>query len=107
MIGLKIFTWFWKQALLIRADSMYLLLLAGRETEIGRRAADIMDIAFKIRLTRDLVCFVDDGLMAAGLDDAPLMKGQGTKAAPAKAAAVAYQAELHLRNGRNTAVCLI
>ena len=41
--------------------------------------------------------------MAPGLDDSPLVKGEGAEAARAEAAPAGDQAELHLRDGRHAA----
>ena len=45
--------------------------------------------------------------MAPGLDDTPLVEGEGTEATPTKAATAGYQAEPHLLNGGHTASGLI
>ena len=103
MVCHQIFTGLREQALLSGAGSLCHLLFAGREPEIGRRAAHIVDIALKIRLLRQKLCLLHNGFMASGLDDPPLMEGQGTEAAAAEAAPVADQAELHLTDGRNAA----
>ena len=86
---MKIFTWFRKEALLIFTDALFQLLFTGWMTEIGRRSAHIMNIAFKIRFPGKCLRFINNGFMAAGLNNSSLMKGQGTEAAAAEAAPVA------------------
>ena len=94
---------FGKQALPPRAGADLELLIAGGAAEIGRGAADVMDIALEIRHLRDGFRLVDDGFMAAGGDDASLQEGDGAEGAGAEAAARMRDGELHLFNGRNAA----
>lgn len=92
-----------EQALPPRAGADLELLIAGGAAEIGRGAADVMDIALEIRHLRDGFRLVDDGFVAAGGDDAPLQEGDGAEGAGAEAAARMRDGELHLFNGRNAA----
>ena len=77
------------------------LLLTGGVTEVGGGSADIVDIALEIRLPHHLLRLRQNGLVAAGLDNTPLVEGKGTEAAPSKAAPAGNQAEAHLFNGRH------
>ena len=86
-----------EQTLLCRAGTLCQLLFAGGLPEIGCRAANIMDIALKVRIFRHKLCLFHDRLMASCLDDPALMEGQCTEAASSKAASVADQAEFDLR----------
>ena len=51
--------------------------------------------------------FLHDGFVASGLDDPPLMEGQGAEAAAAVAAPVADEAVFDFLDGRNTAQRLV
>ena len=80
------------------------LLVAGRLAEVGRGAADVVDVALELRvgvIMLRLFAAMDSWLR--GLDDAPLMERQRAEGALAEAAAVGGQAELHLANGRDAA----
>ena len=81
------------------------LLFTGRVAEIGGGAADVVDIAFEVLVLPHDFRFPEDGFVASGLDDPPLMEGQGAEGAGAEAAPVGHQTELDLFNGRN-APCL-
>ena len=75
--------------------------------EIGGRAAHIVDIALEILVLDHDLRLGQNGFVAAGLDDAALVEGQGAEGAGAEAAPVAYQAEFHLFNGRHaTGFCI-
>ena len=66
-----------------------------------------MDVALEVRILRDLLRLLEQGLVAANLDDAPLVEGQRAEAARAEAAAAARQAELDLLDGRDAAGRLV
>ena len=107
MISTDILTWLREQALTVRAGALGQLLFAGRKTEIGSRAAYIVDITLKIGLLRQKLRFFHQRLMASCLNNAALMEGQRTEAAGSKAATVADQAEFDFPNSRNTAICFV
>ena len=77
-----------EEALPIWTGTMRFLLFAGGRTEIGGRPADIMDIALEIGGFGHALCLREKGLVAACLDNAPLMKGQGAEGAATEAAAI-------------------
>ena len=83
------------------------LLFTRRLTEVGGGAAHIVDVSLEVRLPHHLLGLCQDGLVAPGLDDTPLVEGEGTEATPTKAATAGYQAEPHLLNGGHTASGLI
>ena len=107
MISTDILTWLREQALTVRAGALGQLLFAGRKTEIGSRAAYIVDITLKIGLLRQKLRFFHQRLMASCLNNAALMEGQRTEAAGSKAATVADQAEFDFPDSRNTAICFV
>ena len=107
MICLQIPARLWEQALTVLADAVFQLLFAGGLTEIGRRAAHVMDISFKLRIFRHFLCFFDQRLMTSGLDDPPLMKGQGAKITSPKTSPVADQRKLYFRDRRHASVFFI
>ena len=102
VVRLKVPARFREQALAARACALCQLLVAGREPEVCRGAAHIVDISFKIRLLCQQLCFLHQRFMAPGLDDPALMEGEGAKAAGAEASPVADKAELYLADSRNT-----
>ena len=90
-----------EQALAVGAHALCQLLLAAGMAEVGGGAADIVDIALEVRVLDQQFGFFNDGLVAAGLDDAALVEGQGAEAASAEAPPVGGEAELDLLNGRD------
>ena len=93
------------QALPPAAGALTQLLFTGRVAEIGGGAADVVDVALEIPVLHHDFRFPEDGLVASGLDDPPLMEGQGAEGAGAEAAPVGHQAEPDLFNGGD-APCL-
>ena len=87
------------QALPAAASAFAELLLAGGLTEIGGRAAHIVDIALKCGIFGHKLCFLEDALVASGLDDPSLMEGQSAERASTETAPVTDQAEFDLLNG--------
>ena len=79
------------QALPSAAGTLGQLLFAGGVAEIGGGAAHIVDVALEILVLHHDFRFLQDGFMAAGLDDAALVEGQGAEGAGAEAAPVAHQ----------------
>ena len=96
-----------EQTALVLAAAEFLLLFAGREAEVGGRAANIVDIALESGHLGDLFCFLDHALVAANLNVASLMERQRAEVARAEAAAVVDDGELYLLNGRHAAYSLI
>ena len=103
MVGLHVLTGGGVEALAAAAGALGELLFAGRMAEIGGGAADIVDVALEILVLDHHFRFRQDGVMAAGLDDAALVEGQGAEGAGAEAAPVADQAEFYFLNGGDTA----
>jgi hypothetical protein len=67
----------------------------------------IVDIAFEILVLGELYGFLQDGFLAAALNHTALMIADSTEGAPTIAAPVAGNAELHLLQGRHTALLII
>ena len=107
MIRHQVFAGLREQALLSRTCPLCHLLFAGREPEIGCGTAHIVDVALEIRLLCQKPRLRQNGFMASDLDDPPLVEGQGTEAAAAKAAPVADETELHLADGRDASQSLV
>ncbi len=107
MINLQLFTGVGKQALLIRANAILYLLLAGLVSKICCRSAHIMDIPLKIRFPDKFFRFRQNGPVASRLHHSSLMKCQRTKVTAAKATPITDQAEFYFLNSRNSAPALI
>ena len=90
-----------KQALPVLAGPVRQLFFAGGLAEIGRRAADVMDVALEVGMLRHARRLGQQRVMAARLDDAALVEGQGAEAAAAEAAPVGDQAEFDLLQRRD------
>ena len=93
------------QAMPVAADLAAALFGTGGQMEIGGRAADIMDVAFKIGQFGQPVDFSQNGRVAARPHDAPHVVGDRAKPAAAVAAPVRRDAEADLLQGRHTALC--
>ena len=76
-------------------------------TEVGGRAADIVDIAFEVRHGRDGFGLFQHGFMAAGGDDASLQERDRTERARAKTTARLGDGELNLFYRRNAALRIV
>jgi len=72
--------------------------------EVGRRSADVVDVALETRQFRQKARFAQNRGTAPGLDDPPLMGGKGAKGASSEAAAVGGDAEFHFLQGGNPAL---
>ena len=94
-------------AVAVAAGPVGELLGTGDVAEVRRRAADIVDVAFETGQMGHALRFPDQRFMAAVLDDAALMAGNGAEMAAAETAALAGQAELDLMKGRNAAGCVV
>ena len=77
-----------KTVLAAAAHTAQHLLPAGREAEVGRRAADVMDVALEIRLVGHPLRLGHDAVGAAAGDPPPLMQLDGAEVTAAEAAAV-------------------
>ena len=80
VIDLKVRTGLGEQALACGAGAVFHLLFAARMPEIGRRAADVVDISLKAGHLRDGLCFFEHGFVAAGGNDALCCSSSKTKA---------------------------
>ncbi len=107
VIHFQIRTGLRKKALSVLADPPRHLLLTGRSSEIGRRAAHIMNISFKIFILQHPFRFPQDRLVAPDLHRPSLVKSQGTEIAAAKASSVADKRKPYLRDGGHTAGRLV
>ena len=66
-----------------------------------------MDISLELLILQETSGFFDQGFMASGLQDPPLMKGKRTEITSPKASPAADKTELHFRYGRDAARLLI
>ena len=96
MIRIKIGAGLREEALPILTNTIFQLLGAGGMTEVGGGTTYVVNIALKARQLGNKLCLTNDGLVAASLNDAPLMGVNGAEGAAAKAATTADDAELHL-----------
>ena len=83
------------------------LLPAGGKAEVCGGAAHIVDVALEIRLVGHALGFRHDAVRAAAGDTPPLMQLDGAEVAPAEAAAVLDDGELHLTDGGHAAHALV
>ena len=98
----------WKQALPAGADTPWstcLLQARARKSAVGPPTSWM----YPLKSCSFVICLASSksGLVAAGLDDPSLMKGQCTETASAKTAPVADEAEPDLGDSRNSAKCLV
>ena len=102
MVNLKISAWLREKTLTILADTFCQLFLTGWLAEVSSRAADIMDISFKIGILCHFYSFFQNRFMTSGLKNPSLMKGQGAEIASAETAAITGKTELNLFQCRNS-----
>ena len=76
------------KAALVRAGAFGIFAWAVDAVHIGRRAADIQDITFKIFACRDSFCLFQDGRFGAADDLPSFVQSDGAEVAFAKAAPV-------------------
>ena len=107
VVGEHVFARLREQALPVRARALRELLFARGLAEVCGRAAHIVDVALEVLLVRHGLGLVQQRLVAARLDDAPLMERQRAEAARAEAAAVGREAEAHLGDRRHAAAFFI
>ena len=103
MVGVHVFTGRGKQALSLRTRARFQLLVAGRMPEVRRRAAHVVNIALEARALNQLLRLRDDGGLASGCDDSPLMERERAEIARAEAPALGGNGEFHLLKARNAA----
>ena len=92
-----------EEAAAVLAGAQGHLLFAGRGAELRGRTADIIDIAFEIRLLQHLPGFLQNGFVAADLHDTALVKSKSAEIAVPVTAAVGGKAETDLTQSRHTA----
>ena len=107
MICHHIFTRLREETVPVRAGAFGELLFACRTAEIRRRAADIVNIAFKFFFLNHLPRFRQNGFVASCLHNASLVERQRAETAGSKAAAVARQTVFDFSKRRHTAVFFI
>ncbi len=107
VVGDKVFARRGEQALPALAGPVFQLALAGRLAEVGRGAADIVDIALKIAIAGKQPGLGQNRFLAAGGDDAALVKGEGAEVAGAKAAAHVGNGKFDLRKRGNAALRVV
>ena len=83
------------------------LLLAGGHAEVCRGAAHVVNVALKVGVVGHGLCLGEQALVAATLDDAPLVKVERAEGAFAKASTVARKTELDFGDGRNATSRLV
>lgn len=71
--------------------------------EVSRRAADVVNVSFKVRQLGHPLRFPQQRFVAAVLDNPALMARNSAKVTVAEAAALARQAELYFLQGRHAA----
>ena len=79
------------------------LLVAGGTAKVGRRSSHVVDVALKLGIAREQLGLAHDRIVAAHLQHAALVEGEGAKRALAKAAAVGANGKLNLGKGRHAA----
>ena len=84
---------------LVLAHAAALLLLAAGVAEVGAGAAYIVDVALEPRLVGQQLRLLQHRFDGAAGDHPPLVEGQRAEVAPAEAAPVMCDGELHLLDG--------
>ena len=101
---LQVSAWLGMQAFLCGTGSPAQLIFAGRVIKIRSRTADIMNIAFEIRILRNFDRFFYNRLFASRRDYPALMIGQRTEGAAAETAAVGNDRKADFINRRNVMI---
>ena len=86
----------WIEALTVFARALPKLPVAGGHAEVGRGAADVVNVALEVGKRSQQPRFPHERFLAARGDDPALMKGQGAEAARAEAAAHGAEGEADL-----------
>ena len=107
MVGINIGARLGEQALSVLAHAVFQLLGTGRMAEVGRRAANVMDITLEAGKLDQQLCLAQNRFMAARLNDTSLMRMNSAEGTAAEAASAAYQAELNLFERRNASLDII
>ena len=107
VVGDEILAGSGRKTLLPLAHAVFLLLLAGRVTEVRGGSSDVVDIPLEARILRQLDRFLVYAVLAAGLHPAPLVERDGAEVTKSKAAAVVGYRELHLLDSRDSSLLLI
>ena len=89
------------------AHPLFHLLAAGREAEIRRGAAHVVDVALEVGLVGHPLGLGHDAVGAAAGDPAALVQLDGAEVAPSKAPPVLDDGELHLPDGGHPAHGLV
>ena len=103
MVYIHIRTFCRPQALSVTTSPLLQLFFAGRATEVCCRTANIVDIAFKIRIPCNFFSLCNQRVMASCCNHSALMKCQRTEITVTETTTVAYQRKFYFFNGRNTA----
>ena len=101
MIDHQVFAVLEAQALPVRADAAFELLLAGRLAEIRRGPAYVVDVSLEIRLLRQDGRFPQERSVAARGNNAPLMERERAERACAEAPAAGGERKLDLKQRRD------
>ena len=96
-----------RKAAPVGAHAALCLLFAGMMAEVCRGAADVVDVALEIGEFRERRDLADDAFVAAARDHSALVERKRAEVAAAEAAAVVYDRELDLLDGRNAAERLV
>ena len=96
MVSINIGTGLGEEALTILAHTVFQLLSTGGVTEVSRGATHIVNITLKARQLGNNLGLTNDGLVAARLDNTPLMRMNRAKGTATKATATAHNTKLHL-----------
>ena len=67
------------QAALVLAHAVLELLVAGGAAKVCRRSAHVVDVALKLGIAREQLGLAHDRIVAAHLQHAPLVEGEGAK----------------------------
>ena len=95
------------QAAPVFAGTFGELLVAGGAPEFRSGTSDIVDVALEVGIFQAGLSLLEDGFMAAGLNDAALVEGESTEIAVAKTAPVRSEAEFDLAERRDASVLLV
>ena len=107
MIGLHRRAGLRAQAAAVCAGASRALLGASRPAEVGRGTSHIVDVALELGIGRHDAGLVEQRLVGAARDDAPLVESERAEGALAEAAATGGERELHLGKRRHAAGLVI
>ena len=95
------------QAAPVPAGTFGELLVAGGTPEFRGGTSDVVDITLEVGIFQAGLCLLEDGLMAAGLNDAALVEGESAEIAVAKAPPVGGEAEFDLAERRDASFLFV